>query len=134
VVIEPGEQEVQERELLDEDRFLELAQQGEDRGRHDVQGGHRVPAIRSLLERINVDKLADELRDPCRMRRAASQEADAERLKIVDAMRNSGNAAARNDPRWMILALCRVPPICGRSCRSTAGASPRRLERSVPAW
>jgi len=42
-------------------------------------------------------------------------------------MRNSGNAGEqRNDPRWMILDVVPViRPICGRSCRSTAGASPR---------
>jgi len=50
--IEPGEQEWQERELLDEDRFLELRNQGEDRGRHAFREDIGSPAIRSLLERI----------------------------------------------------------------------------------
>src|SRR3981081_2486356 len=63
VVIEPGEQEVQERELLDEDRFLELRAKAKAEGDAAFKADIGAPAVRSLLERINVDKLADELRD-----------------------------------------------------------------------
>src|SRR5207249_1455761 len=60
VVIEPGEQEVQERELLDEDRFLELRNKAKTEGDTAFRADIGSPAIRLLLERINVDKLADE--------------------------------------------------------------------------
>src|SRR3979409_2671421 len=62
VVIEPGEQEVQERELLDEDRFLELRAKAKAEGDAAFKADLGAPAAPSLLERINVDKLAAELR------------------------------------------------------------------------
>src|SRR5260370_19076 len=62
VVIEPGEQEVQERELLDEDRFLELRNKAKTEGDAAFRADIGSPAIRLLLERINVDKLTDALR------------------------------------------------------------------------
>src|SRR6267378_1926830 len=68
--------------------------------------------IRSLLERINVDKLADELRDTVANETSQHRKKQMlKRLKIVDAMRNSGNAGEqRNDPRWMILDVVPVIP------------------------
>src|SRR2546430_16351848 len=70
-------------------------------------------AVRSLLERLNGDKRADELREAvagetCQHRKKQQ----LKRLKIVDAFRNSGNAGeGRNDPRWMILDVVPgIPP------------------------
>src|SRR5437764_1277340 len=63
VVIEPGEQEVQDKELLDEDRFLELRAKAKAEGDAAFKADIGAPAVRSLLERLNVDKLADELRE-----------------------------------------------------------------------
>src|ERR1700741_909221 len=112
VVIEPGEQEVQERELLDEDRFLELRNKAKTEGDTAFRADIGAPAIRSLLERINVDKLADELRDTVANETSQHRKKQMlKRLKIVDAMRNSGNAGEqRNDPRWMILDVVPVIP------------------------
>src|SRR6266702_929812 len=71
-----------------------------------------APAVRALLERLNVDKLDDELREA--VARETSQhrkKQQLKRLKIVDAFRNSGNAGeGRNDPRWMILDVVPVIP------------------------
>src|SRR6266849_4325752 len=112
VVIESGEQEVQERELLDEDRFLELRNKAKTEGDTAFRADIGAPAIRSLLERINVDKLADELRDTVANETSQHRKKQMlKRLKIVDAMRNSGNAGEqRNDPRWMILDVVPVIP------------------------
>src|SRR5437773_1136838 len=112
VVIEPGEQEVQERELLDEDRFLELRNKAKTEGDTAFRADIGSPAIRLLLERINVDKLADELRDTVANETSQHRKKQMlKRLKIVDAMRNSGNAGEqRNDPRWMILDVVPVIP------------------------
>src|SRR2546429_5294539 len=112
VVIEPGEQEVQERELLDEDRFLELRNKAKTEGDTAFRADIGAPAIRSLLERINVDKLANELRDTVANETSQHRKKQMlKRLKIVDAMRNSGNAGEqRNDPRWMILDVVPVIP------------------------
>src|SRR5213075_1315295 len=112
VVIEPGEQEVQERELLDEDRYLELRNKSKAEGDTAFRADIGSPAIRSLLERINVDKLADELRDTVANETSQHRKKQMlKRLKIVDAMRNYGNAGEqRNDPRWMILDVVPVIP------------------------
>src|SRR5438067_2104227 len=112
VVIEPGEQEVQERELLDEDRFLELRNKAKTEGDTAFRADIGSPAIRLLLERINVDKLADELRESVANETSQHRKKQMlKRLKIVDAFRNSGNAGeGRNDPRWMILDVVPVIP------------------------
>src|SRR5207244_2772797 len=63
VVIDPGEQEVQEKELLDEDRYLELRTKAKTEGDAVFKADIGAPAVRALLERLNIDKLADELRE-----------------------------------------------------------------------
>src|SRR5258707_1612847 len=105
VVIEPGEQEVQERELLDEDRFLELRNKAKTEGDTAFRADIGSPAIRLLLERINVDRLADELRNTVANETSQHRKKQMlKRLKIVDAMRSSGSAGGeRNDPRWKLL-------------------------------
>src|SRR5262245_40885979 len=112
VVIDPGEQEVQERELLDEDRFLELRAKSKQEGDQGFRADIGAPAVRSLLERINVDKLADELRETVANETSQHRKKQMlKRLKIVDAMRNSSNAGEqRNDPRWLILDVVPVIP------------------------
>src|SRR5881628_959031 len=112
VVIEPGKQEVQEKELLDEDRYLELRAKARTDGDAAFRADIGSPAIRSLLERLNVDKLADELRDAVATETSQHRKKQMlKRLKIVDAFRNSGNAGeGRNDPKWMILDVIPVIP------------------------
>src|SRR5258707_4039911 len=112
VVIEPGEEEGQDGELRDEARFLELGNKAKTEGDTAFRADIGSPAIRLLLERINVDKLADELRDTVANETSQHRKKQMlKRLKIVDAMRNSGNAGEqRNDPRWMILDVVPVIP------------------------
>src|SRR5213593_3008268 len=123
VVIDPGKQEVQDKELLDEDRYLELRTKAKTEGDAGFKADIGSPAVRALLERINVDKLADELRDAVATETSQHRKKQMlKRLKIVDAFRNSGNAGeGRNDPRWMILDVIPVIP------------PDLRPERSVPA-
>src|SRR5712692_10277526 len=112
VVIEPGEQEVQDKELLDEDRYLELRAKAKAEGDAAFKADIGAPAVRALLERLNVDKLADELRESVAGETSQHRKKQMlKRLKIVDAFRNSGNAGeGRNDPRWMILDVVPVIP------------------------
>src|SRR5205809_726684 len=112
VVIEPGEQEVQDKELLDEDRFLELRAKAKAEGDAAFKADIGAPALRALLERLNVDKLADELREAVAGETSQHRKKQQlKRLKIVDAFRNSGNAGeGRNEPRWMILDVVPVIP------------------------
>jgi DNA-directed RNA polymerase subunit beta' len=112
VVIEPGEQEVEERELLDEDRYLELRAKAKAEGDSAFKADIGAPAVRSLLERINVDKLSDELRELVATETSQHRKKQMlKRLKIVDAFRNSAQAGeARNNPQWMILDVVPVIP------------------------
>jgi DNA-directed RNA polymerase subunit beta' len=93
VVIEPGNQEVRANQLLDEDQFLDLRMKAKEEGDSAFMADIGAPAVRELLKRIDVDKVAEQLR------RSVTDESSQhrkkqmlKRLKIVDAFRNSGDA------------------------------------------
>src|SRR3979409_945565 len=93
VVIEPGEQELQERELLDEDRYLEIRAKAKAEGDTAFRADIGAPAVRLLLERINVDKLADELRESVTTETSQHRKKQMlQQLKIVAAKRTHGTA------------------------------------------
>jgi DNA-directed RNA polymerase subunit beta' len=103
VVVDPGETELEEKELLSEERFRELREQGGDDS-FDARMG--AEAIKELLSRLDVDELSEELRivmrtDTSQIRRLKA----AKRLKVVDAFRKSGHR-----PEWMILDVIPVIP------------------------
>jgi DNA-directed RNA polymerase subunit beta' len=112
VVIEPGEQEVEVNQLLDEDEFLELKQKARADGDHKFEADIGAPAVRKLLQRIDVKSLAEELRS--RVSGETSQHRKKQllkRLKIVDAFLTSGDAGdLPNKPEWMILDVIPVIP------------------------
>ncbi|MEO7420454.1 MAG: DNA-directed RNA polymerase subunit beta', partial [Thermoanaerobaculia bacterium] len=103
VVIDPGETELKERELLTEERFRELREKYTEDAFAAKMGAE---AIKELLSRIDVDELAEELRiimrtETSQIRRLKA----AKRLKVVDAFRKSGHR-----PEWMILDVIPVIP------------------------
>ncbi len=102
VVIDPGEAPLKERELLSEERYRQLKQEFAGKFR----AGMGAEAIKELLKRVDVNALADELRekmktDPSPQKRIKY----AKRLKVVEAFRKSGNK-----PEWMILDVIPVIP------------------------
>src|SRR5881396_1065543 len=103
VVVDPGEVAIlREREVLPEEKYREL--QKEYRGQFTAKMG--AEAIKELLKRVDVDKLADELRekmkaDPSLQKRIKY----AKRLRVLEAFRKSGNK-----PDWMILDVIPVLP------------------------
>src|SRR5687768_7265752 len=112
VVIDPGTQDVRPNQLLDEDEYLNLRQKAREEGDAAFMADIGAPAVRELLRRIDVDKLAEELRvgvvDETSQHR---KKQTLKRLKIVDAFRNSGDAGdTRNRPEWMILDVVPVIP------------------------
>jgi DNA-directed RNA polymerase subunit beta' len=103
VVIDPGETELKERELLTEERYRELREKYSEEAFAAKMGAE---AIKELLQRIDVDELAEELRiimrtETSQIRRLKA----AKRLKVVDAFRRSGHR-----PEWMILDVIPVIP------------------------
>jgi DNA-directed RNA polymerase subunit beta' len=112
VVIEPGEQDVMVNQLLDEDEYLTLRTKAKEDGDHAFLADIGAPAVRELLRRLDVDKLATDLRK--HVMDESSQHRKKmllKRLKIVDAFANSGQAGdVRNRPEWMILDVIPVIP------------------------
>src|SRR3954467_570183 len=112
VVIDPGKQEVTENQLLDEDEFLNLKQKAKDEGDNAFLADIGAPAVRELLKRIDVDKVAGELRaglvDEGSQHRKKQM---LKRLKVVDAFRNSGDSGQeRNKAEWLIMDVIPVIP------------------------
>ena len=112
VVVEPGNQEVRTNELLDEDRFLELKLKARAEGDTAFVADIGAPAVRELLKRIDVDKVAEQLRKSVATESSQHRKKQMlKRLKIVDAFRTSGDAGGiRNKPEWMILDVVPVIP------------------------
>src|SRR5947208_17193588 len=110
VVIDPGKQDVIENQLLDEDEFLNLKQKAKDEGDHVFLADIGAPAVRELLKRIDVDKVAEELRaglvDEGSQHRKKQM---LKRLKVVDAFRHSGDSGQeRNKAEWLIMDVIPV--------------------------
>ena len=112
IVIDPGSQEVRERQLLDEDEYLTLRQKAKAEGDAAFQCDIGAPAVRELLKRLNVDSTAEELRASVVGETSQHRKKQMlKRLKIVDAFRTSGEGGEiRNRPEWMILDVIPVIP------------------------
>src|SRR5687767_11860093 len=112
VVIEPGEQEVQVNQLLDEEEYLTLRSKAKEEGDHAFLADIGAPAVRELLRRLDVDRLATDLRKSVLDESSQHRKKMLlKRLKIVDAFANSGQAGdVRNRPEWMILDVIPVIP------------------------
>jgi DNA-directed RNA polymerase subunit beta' len=112
VVIDPGDQDVKERELIDEDTYLELREKAKAEGDTEFHADIGAPAVRTLLSRLEIDRVADELRKGVATETSQHRKKQMlKRLKIVDAFRNSGDGGDdRNDPAWMILNVIPVIP------------------------
>src|SRR5207253_10550249 len=74
---------------------------------HRFKAQMGAEAIKELLKRVNVERLAVELRDNMKTETPAQQKLKfAKRLKVVDSFRKSSNR-----PEWRILdAIPVIPP------------------------
>src|SRR6188768_1365560 len=102
VVVDPGETELKQNSLLNEEGFRKARE--EHQHRFKAQMG--AEAIKELLKRVNVERLAIELRDKMKTEQSAQKKLKyAKRLKVVDSFRKSSNR-----PEWMILDVIPVIP------------------------
>ncbi|MBM4242371.1 MAG: DNA-directed RNA polymerase subunit beta' [Deltaproteobacteria bacterium] len=103
VVIDPKDSGLQKHELLTETKYRKAV---EDFGPDGFRAEMGAEAIRAMLKEIEVASLSEELRSEMR---AATSEAKrkklAKRLKVLNALRRSGNR-----PEWMILEVIPVIP------------------------
>ncbi len=100
IVIDKGDTDLVEGEILDDAKFREYRNQGY---KFDARMG--AEAIKILLSRIDIDALAKEL-DQERQEATGQKKARIiKRLEVVEAFKNSGNK-----PEWMILENLPVLP------------------------
>ncbi|MDQ3673055.1 MAG: DNA-directed RNA polymerase subunit beta', partial [Gemmatimonadota bacterium] len=127
VVIDPGKQEfvpenaevpdgpgkpIEANTLLTEDEYFYLRQKAKDDGDNAFFADIGAPAVRELLKRIDVHKVAEELRaglvDEGSQHRKKQM---LKRLKVVDAFRNSGGSGQEpNKAEWLIMDVIPVIP------------------------
>ena len=103
VVVDPMDTKLVQNQLLTEDQFRKAR---EEYGYSKFKAQMGAEAIKELLRRVSVDKLALEMREKMRGESSAQKKLKyAKRLKVVDAFRKSSNK-----PEWMILDVVPVIP------------------------
>jgi len=117
VVIQAGalEEKVSERDLLTEEEYLDLLEtlprenqllEESDPNKFIAKMG--AEAILDLLERLNLDKLANQLRHRANTDTSQQRKNEAlKQLQVVEAFRGSKNI---NKPEWMIMKVIPVIP------------------------
>ena len=101
IVIDPGDTDYKKNQLLTEDEYLEA----QDRYNGSFTAGMGAEAIKTLLENINLDELATELRAKMIEKGAKSDKRLLKRIEIVENFRSSSNKCS-----WMILDVIPVIP------------------------
>ena len=101
VVIDPRDAPVDKLQLLTEEDLIEVQEAGGD---PEVDMG--APAVKRLLEQIDIEDLSAELRRNIRVETSVQRKQESlKRLKVVEAFRQS-----ENRPEWMILDNIPVIP------------------------
>src|SRR5262245_35530582 len=101
IVIDPGNAPVQEKQLVSEDKYLELQEQN-----FDFVAKMGADAIKELLKRLELNELSKWLRTKIATETSSQRKKDQlKRLKVVEAFRSS-----ENQPSWMIMDVIPVLP------------------------
>ena len=102
VVVEPGDTELEFKQLLTEDEHRTAL----DKFGNAFRAMMGADAIRELIERTDLDALAAQLRGEIRDTRSKQKLKDlAKRLKLVEQVRGS-----ENDPAWLVMDVIPVIP------------------------
>ncbi len=102
IVIDPGESDYEKMDLIDTDEYYEII----DKVGPNFRARMGAEAIRELLEDIDLDNEANDLRTRIKMETSLFKKQKAIRkLKIVEAFLRSGNC-----PEWMVLEVLPVLP------------------------
>src|SRR5437868_7537490 len=116
-VTDPELKELKERQLLSEDQYREaLEKVGSDK----FTAKMGAEAVRELLEHLDLVTLSRELRDKLEAEHAKERTGGkpskqkirdlVKRLKVVEALRDSGSGGIANKPEWMVLECIPVIP------------------------
>ena len=102
IVIDPGyAKELQKGQLLSEKEYREMNEKYED----DIKVGIGAEAIKQMLQAIDCEQLAKELREELKNASGQKKAKIVKRLEVVEAFRQSGNR-----PEWMIIDILPVIP------------------------
>lgn len=101
IVLEPGDTPLMRKQLLTENEYREYR----DKYGNAFKVGMGAEAIKRLLEEIDLEKMAKELRSELKEVTGQRKVRAIRRLEVVEAFRQSGNNAA-----WMILDVVPVIP------------------------
>ncbi len=101
IVIDSGDTDLKRMQLLTEEEYLEAR----DRHAMSFTAGIGADAIRTLLESLDLDALAADLRRKMMEKGIKSDKRLLKRIEIVENFRDSGNA-----PEWMVLDVIPVIP------------------------
>ena len=102
VVIDPGETGLNEKELINEEKFRTVYREHGN----TFEVGMGAEAVKKLLQRIDLEKESKMLREDLKDSTGQKRVRTIRRLEVVEAFRKSGNK-----PEWMILdAIPVIPP------------------------
>ncbi|HEX7769414.1 MAG TPA: DNA-directed RNA polymerase subunit beta', partial [Dokdonella sp.] len=102
VVTDGGETDLKDKQLLTEEQY----RQEREKWGFKFKAQMGAEAIKEMLRRVNIERLAEELREKMRHEASAQKKLKyAKRLKVVDSFRRS-----TNKPEWMILDVIPVIP------------------------
>ncbi|NLY38963.1 MAG: DNA-directed RNA polymerase subunit beta' [Firmicutes bacterium] len=107
VVIDPGETYLSKKQLLTEAEYREYREKYDAlfKAGKGFKAEMGAEAIKKLLQEIDLDELAAELRAELKNSSGQKKVRAIRRLEVVEAFRQSGN-----DPSWMILDVIPVIP------------------------
>ena len=101
IVTDPGETDLVYKEILSEQQYREKREQFGSA----FKASMGAAAIRELLCEINIDELADDLRDQLAKAQGQKKVKIVRRLEVIEALRNAGNR-----PEWMVMEVVPVIP------------------------
>ena len=101
VVIDPGTTPLMEKQLLTENEYREYR----EKYGQGFRAGMGAEAIKELLEAMDLDEMAGELRQELKSSSGQRRIRAIRRLEVVEAFRQSGNR-----PDWMVLDVIPVIP------------------------
>ena len=101
IVIDPGFTPLEKCQILTEREYREMREKYED----DFKAGIGAEAIKELLQQIDCDQLAAQLREELKNASGQKKAKIVKRLEVVEAFRQSGNR-----PEWMVIDILPVIP------------------------
>ena len=101
IVTDPGNTPLETNQLLTEKEYRDMREKYED----EFKAGMGAEAIKELLQKLDLEKLAVELKEELDASTGQKRARILKRLEVVEAFRTSGNK-----PEWMILDVIPVIP------------------------